>query len=200
MKRWIILIAAAVALAACSPRKYAINQIGKLLSGSGSTFSADSDPELIRSAVPFSLKLIESLLAEAPQHEGLLLAASRGFTQYAFAFVMQDADELDAKDRAAAQAARARAAKLFLRARDYGLRGLALKRANLAAQLKENPKAEVASMTSKDVPFLYWTSVAWAGALVSSRDMFMLPEIPRFEAMIERALELDEAFDAGAIR
>ena len=36
--------------------------------------------ELVREAVPFSLKLIESLLAESPRHRGLLLAACKGFT------------------------------------------------------------------------------------------------------------------------
>ena len=42
-------------------------------------------------AVPFSLKLIESLLAESPRHHGLLFAAWSDFTQYAYAFVNQDA-------------------------------------------------------------------------------------------------------------
>ena len=34
------------------------------------TFAADPDPELIRAAVPFSLKLVESLLAECPTIAG----------------------------------------------------------------------------------------------------------------------------------
>jgi len=44
-------------------------------------FASDDDPELVREAVPFSLKLIESLLEQSPQHRGLLYAASSGFTQ-----------------------------------------------------------------------------------------------------------------------
>ena len=46
-------------------------------------------------ALPFSLKLIESALAENPKHEGLLLAATHGFAQYAYAFVQMDADEIE---------------------------------------------------------------------------------------------------------
>jgi predicted anti-sigma-YlaC factor YlaD len=199
MKRALIPIAAALAIASCSPRKYAVNQLGNALAGSGSTFSSDSDPELIRGAVPFGLKLVEGLLTETPRHEGLLLAANKGFTQYAYAFVLQDADELEDKDRAAAQAMRLRASKLFLRARDYGLRGLELKHPGFPQQLKANPKTAVESLTAKEVPFAYWTSVSWAGALASSRDMFMLPQIPQFEALIERALALDESYDQGAI-
>ncbi len=187
------------ALTACSPRKYAINQLGKALAGSGSTFASDPDPELVRAAVPFSLKLIEALLAEAPRNDALLLAASKGFAQYSYAFVLEDADESEDKDRAAAQAARMRASKLFLRARDYGLRGLELKHAGFAAQLKANPKTAAEAVTKAEVPFAYWTAISWAAALSSSRDLFMLPQIPQFEALIERAVALDESYDQGAM-
>src|SRR5262245_12620926 len=99
-----------LALAAgCSIKKFAINQLGDALSGSGATFASDDDPELIKAAAPFSLKLIESLLAENPKHEGLLLAACSGFTQFGYAFVKQEADEKEEAELAASDAARARA-------------------------------------------------------------------------------------------
>jgi predicted anti-sigma-YlaC factor YlaD len=199
MRRSLILAGSALLLASCSVRKYAIDQLGDALAGSGSTFGSDPDPELIRGAVPFSLKLVESLLAESPKHEGLLLAANKGFAQYAYAFVLQDADELEDKDRAAAQAMRIRASKLFLRARDYGLRGLELRHAGFTQQLKGDPKAAVQGITAKEVPLAYWTALSWAAALAASRDMFMLPQIPQFEALIERALELNESYDRGAL-
>jgi len=34
---------------------------------------------------------------ENPQHAGLLLASASGFTEYAFAFIQEDADELEAR-------------------------------------------------------------------------------------------------------
>src|SRR5258706_11887685 len=82
----------------CSLKKVAINKLGDALAGSGTTFASDDDPDLIRSAVPFSLKLIESLLAESPNHRGLLTAASSGFTQYAYAFIQEEADEAEDAD------------------------------------------------------------------------------------------------------
>ena len=42
-------------------------------------------------ALPFALKTIEALLAEAPEDRNLLLAACSGFTQYAYAFVEVEA-------------------------------------------------------------------------------------------------------------
>src|SRR5262249_9192212 len=108
-------------LCSCSVKRYAINQLGNALAGTGTTFASDDDPELIRSAVPFSLKLIESLLAENPKHEALLLAAARGFTQYGYAFVQEDADEIQDTDPARAGVLRVRATKLYIRARNYGI-------------------------------------------------------------------------------
>src|SRR3989449_11697582 len=93
----------------CSMKKVAINKLGNALANSGTTFASDDDPELIQSAVPFSLKLMESLLAESPRHRGLLLASSSGFTQYAYAFLQQEADEVVDRDLTQASALRDRA-------------------------------------------------------------------------------------------
>src|SRR6266852_3578127 len=107
----------------CSVKRIAVNKLGNALASGGSTFTSDEDPELVRDALPFSLKLIESLLAESPRHRGLLLAAASGFTPYAYAFVQEEADEIEDRDLEKATALRIRARRLYLRARDYGIRG-----------------------------------------------------------------------------
>src|SRR5438309_1435059 len=180
----------------CSIKKHAVQSLGDTLSARLSdSFASDDDPELVRAAVPFSLKLIESLIAESPRNEPLLLAAAKGFTQYSYAFVQQDADRAQSAPESAAL--RAEAAKLYLRGRDYGLKGLELKHPGFAAALKANPRDAAAKATLNDVPFLYWTGLSWAGALAASHDMFMLPQIPQFEALMERVLQLNEAFQQG---
>ncbi len=180
-------------------KKYAINQLGDALAATGTTFTADDDPELIRGALPFSLKLIESLLAENPRHEGLLLAATHGFAQYSYAFVQQDADEIEETDRAGAAALRARAAKLYVRARNYGLRGLEVKHPDFIARIKANPRQAVKELNKREIPLMYWTALSWAAAISVSHDWMMLPEIPRFEALADRVLELDDSYDEGAM-
>jgi predicted anti-sigma-YlaC factor YlaD len=187
-------------LSGCSIKKLAIKQLGDALSGSGAIFASDDDPELIKSAAPFSLKLIESLLAESPKHEGLLLAACSGFTQYSYGFVKQEADEKEDSDLAASDAARARAKRLFLRARGYGLRGLEARHAGFEAALKKNPKAAVVAATGRDVPLLFWTAAAWGAAIsVAKDDPALLSDQLIVEALLDRALALDERFDNGAI-
>src|SRR5262245_15256070 len=89
---------AALACGGCSIRRYALNQAADALAGSSTTFASDDDPELVKAAAPFSLKLMESLLAENPQHRGLLTSAASGFTQYAYAFVEDEADEIEPRD------------------------------------------------------------------------------------------------------
>src|SRR5688572_2180451 len=198
--RWLWLPLLLALVSGCSVKKYAINKLGDALSGSGSTFGSDDDPELIKAAVPFSLKLIESLLAESPNHEGLLLAACSGFTQYSFAFVNQDADEIEDSNLAAADAMRARSRRLYLRARNYGLRGLEVRHAGFEQSLRKNPKAAVQAAKAGDVPLLYWTAAAWGAAIsISKNDPSLVSDQVIVEALIDRALELDEDFDQGAI-
>lgn len=191
----------AIGVSGCtSMNKLAVNKLGDALASGGTAFSSDSDPDLIRDAAPFSLKLMESLLAENPRHAKLLYAAASGFTQYSYAFVQQEADTMEGRDIAAAAALRTRARGLYLRGRDYGLRGLELTHPGLTATLREKPKAVLRACQPADVRLLYWTAVSWAAAIGSSKDdPALIADLPVVEALIDRALELDEAYDHGAI-
>lgn len=187
-------------LAGCSIKHLAVNRLGDALAGSGDTFASDDDPELIRSAVPFSLKLIESLLRESPSHPGLLLAASSGFAQYTYAFVQSEADYIEDTDVAAATALRLRARRLYLRARGYGFRGLELRHPGFEAALRAEPEKAVARLAASDVPQMYWTAATWASAISVSKDQpDLIAELPLVEALVDRALTLDESFNFGAI-
>ena len=189
------------ALAGCSTLKHtAVNQLGDALAGGGTVFASDNDPELVRAALPFSLKLMESLLAENPAHRGLLLAAASGFTQYSYVFVQQDADELADRDFSAARTLHDRARRLYLRARDYGLRGLDTAHPGFAQKLRADPLVAVRAAGVDDVPLLYWTAAAWGAAIALSKDNAeLIADLPIVEALIDRALELNERFDHGAI-
>lgn len=198
--RLIALILGLVLVGGCSVKQMAINKLGNALAEGGTTFSSDDDPELVRQALPFSLKLMESLLAESPRHRGLLFATASGFTQYAFAFVQQEADEVEGEDLAKATELRARAKRLYLRARNYGLRGLEASHPGFEAQLRAHPAEAVRVTTRADVRLLYWTACAWGAAIsVSKDDPDRVAEVPQVEALIDRALALDESWDRGAI-
>lgn len=53
---------------------------------------------------------------------------------------------------------------------------------------------------ARDVGLLYWTAVSWSAAISLSKDNpDMIAEVPMAEALVDRALALNEAFDHGAI-
>ena len=184
----------------CSPRRIALNSVANALSGSGTTFASDEDPELIRGAVPFSLKTMESLLEELPNHAGLLLATCSGFTQYGYAFVETDAAQLEQTDFERSRAEKDRARKLYVRARNYCLRHLELKHPGITRQLATAPDAAMASFKRDEVPALYWTGAAWGSAISIGLDHpELMADLPAVRAMMRRALALDESYERGAI-
>jgi predicted anti-sigma-YlaC factor YlaD len=188
----------ALLLGACSPRKFAANQVGNAIARSSDVFTSDDDPELVRDAIPFGLKTMESLLHESPRHAGLLLAACQGFTQYAYAFVQTDAD--NTTDFEKQQALRGRALKLYLRARGYGLRGLELKHKGITQRLAADPAGAAQEVTLHQQPLLYWTAAAWGAAIALGKDRpELVADYPAVKALMERALALDENFEGGAI-
>ena len=195
-----LLVLLAVASTGCSIKTMAINTVGNAMADSGSTYASDDDPELVAAAVPFGLKTIEGLLAQSPKHKGLLFAASSGFTQYAYAFVLQPADYIESKDLDRSVELRARAKKLFLRARDYGLRGFDVDFPGFREGLKANPDATLAKLTKQHVPLAYYTGAAWAAAFsIDVADADLATEQGTIERLMRRALALDESWENGSL-
>lgn len=184
MNRLLAAVIACAMLAAasgCSVREYALRSMGDALADGGDVYASDEDIDLVGAATPFGLKTIESLLAEVPDHRGLLLAAARGFTQYAYVYVQLPAEEVMERDVAQGYAQQARARRLYLRARDYGLRGLEL--------------------APDDVGLLYWTAVSWAAAIsLSKDDPATLAGLPSVDKLIRRAERLEPDYDHGTLR
>ena len=196
-----LAVAAAGATASgCSIRGILVDRIGDALAEGGSVYETEGDLVLVEQALPFSLKLLETLLVESPRHRGLLLAACRGFTLYAYSSVHFDAERAAETDVAHARALRSRARALYLRALDHGLRGLEASHPEIRAALGTRPAEAVAGVgNADDVPFLYWSAAALGLAISVSRDdAAMLGRIPEVEALAARGRALDETFDGGA--
>ena len=195
----LVLIVVSTLLAGCSLRSLAINTVADSLVASGDVYASDNDPELVRQALPFALKTMESLLAEQPENRKLLLAACRGFAQYSYAFVDTNADRLESVDYRASLVERERALKLYLRARDYCLRSLELESAGIGRQLEIAPETALAEFGVDEVPVLFWTGAAWGGAISLGKDRPELSaDLPAVRALMERTLELDPDYDLGA--
>jgi predicted anti-sigma-YlaC factor YlaD len=196
------LIAALLVLSVtgCSIKRFAVNSVANSLTSGPDVFASDEDPELVRDALPFGLKLMESLLAMVPDHRGLLLTCCRGYTQYAYAFIAMEADSIESFDRPRALQLRERALKMFLRARGFGLRGLELRQKGVSQRLLMDPDRAVAKLGAKDVPLLYWTAAAWGSAINVAKDRpEITADVNSVRALMDRALVLDEDWESGAI-
>ena len=198
-----VLLAASV-LAGCSLKSYAINVVGDALAEGDSVYETDEDLELVGDALPFGLKLTESLLNESPDHRGLLLTACRGFVLYSYAYVDYPAEVAMDVDIERGRAMRTRARRLYQRALRYCLRGLELDHRGFGTRLAVDPDAAVAELDAgrrnRNLPVMYWTAAALGLAIsMSPGSAAMLARLPEVDALLERALELDEAWDDGAL-
>jgi predicted anti-sigma-YlaC factor YlaD len=195
-----LLVAALAAClcAACSIKRTAVDMVGDAISGGSGVYSSDADPDLVKEAIPFGLKTYESLLAVDPNHQGLLLSAANGFVGYAY-ILGQDADRLEATDLEGARALRIRASKLFLRGRDYAMRGLEVAHPGFATAFVRDSGAALAMTRKPDAALLYWAGAGWAAALGTNKhDPKLIADLPAAGALVARVLELDETYDAGS--
>lgn len=192
----IMACAAALVLSGCSLKRAAVNLAGDAISGGGRAYSSDDDPDFIREALPFGIKVSESLLEESPEHRGLLASVAKGYAVYAY-LLQNQADRIEAADLSKAKALRRRAHRFYLRSRDYALRGIGID--SRSADLFLTVANRIPKATKGDAPFLYWAAVSWAGALSAAKDdLMLLSELPLSGMMAERILQIDEAYEGGA--
>ena len=194
-----MLLAALIGAPGCSIQRIATKSAANSLTRGPDVFGTENDPELVRDALPFGLKTMEGFLQTLPRHEGLLITLCKGFTQYSYAFVQSEGDLIVNSDYARASALHERAFRLYLRARDYGLRALALRHPGIADSLRLAPESASARLTTRDLEPLYWCAASWGSAIALGKDRpDMLADLPAIRALVNRGLALDERYQAGA--
>jgi hypothetical protein len=178
-----------------------LKSVANTLSGPGGVVNSHNDPDTVEGALDFALLTNESILAQIPEHEPLLVATCSQYTQYAFGFIQPKAEALQFDDFEKSQVLSARAFRLAVRGRDYCWRALEVKFKGITARLKADPVMAVRKARREHVPLLYW-SAASLGAAISLGGVDH-PELtidwPIVRALAERALELDETWNRGAL-
>ena len=189
-----------LAATACSPKQMALNRMASALASASSVYESDNDPEFVRLAAPSTLKTVEMLLTNAPNQPQLLLTACSGFTQYSYGFLHVES-EVRAADAAAARDLKARAGKMYQRARGYCLHGLEVKHPGLTPQaLAADPAAALRLTRAEDVPWLYWSAAAWGAELsLAPNQLARIAELAIVRALLNRAKALNDTWEHGAI-
>ena len=200
--RVVAVICSLAVLPGCAlVKRKAIGMVASTLASGGDVFTRDDDPELVGDAIPFGLKLYESLLDSAPKNRDLLLATCSNFTQYGVAYLETEAAVLgEAQHHDEVAHLNGRALKLYLRAKGYCMRAMELRFPGIGQKLLTDPAPALVNAQKKDVPLLYWTAASWGSAIALGVDR---PEIvidmPVVRALADRALALDETWSKGAL-
>jgi len=200
----IALIACSAALSSCSVNKLAMNLVADALTGDGSSdvFTGDPDPQLVGDAIPFAIKMYESLLSATPKHQGLMLTTGSLFVMYANAFVHGPAEMLPASEWQARETEMRRAKQLYLRGQEilYNALDAKFRGFRQASSTDGSLQALLQKCKKEDVALLYWTV---AGGLAAySLDVFdfnLSSGIPEWVLMMQRAYELNPDFDGAAL-
>ena len=185
-------------LSACSVQNLLLRNAGDILSKE--TSASDEDLELLMHASAYHLKLSESLLQEIPNHAKLAESVARGYTQYAFVFLMDEADRIESDSLQKANQLRTRAAKILMRAQSNGLKTLNLLYPQLGTYLNNPAQRPAFKIKPEDTGLVYWTMTAWAGGISLSKDSpDVVADLPQVLRLAELAWQASPQYDQGAL-
>ncbi len=143
------------------------------------------DPATVRAGAPAYLLLIDSLIEEDPEDQGLLTAGARLYGAYAGGLV-EDGE---------------RAKRLTQKSRDYARRALCdpLPRVcDLETLPYDRFASYIAAIDGDRLELLYSYGISWAGWIQArSGDWSALADLPKVEAVLERVVALDPGHDRG---
>jgi len=146
----------------------------------------NNDLATVEAGGPAYLLMVDSLLYRDPNNESLLRSAANVYTAYTDVFV---------KDTA-------RAKKLTDKSLDYALRAMCIHKPDTCLFRQssfQDFKNTLYTVKAKGVPDLFTLGSAWSAWIQTHReDWDAVAEIPRVEAIMERVVELDEAYQDGA--
>jgi predicted anti-sigma-YlaC factor YlaD len=188
----------------CSVKSIATGSLANTLTQtSGSTvFTGDEDPQFVGEALPVIIKIHESLVEARADDAALLRATGKLCVLYAYAYIQLPARTC--KDRGDMDGYRRemqRAKRMFLRAREYCLQACEVRHPGFTTLVQQGHADSALAMTdTADTAYLYWTAMAWMGAITTDKNDFSLMlTMPHAVALMQRAYRFNPAFSHGAI-
>ncbi len=187
-------------LSGCSPRKMMLSSFTKNLSAESTFLKGEDDPELIKEALPFTIKFFETLLEQNKTNPELHLATGKLFVLNAHIFLMLQTDMMDGSDRNQVTRMRRRAKNHYLRAREHLLNGLEIRHPGIASTIRTGSvDSALIRVTAADTSYLYWTAASWLGAVgADRRDLGLGLSARRAAALLEKTIQLKSDFDNGS--
>ena len=187
----------------CSLQKLTADQTADALYTGQSAMESEEDIEFARTALPGSLKTVETFLQSSPENEKFLEMLAKGYFSYAFGFIEWDLEraEIGAAEEETIDLLRSRAVIHYMRSSAFGWRLLDNEDVQKAAT-SGNRGALVKALKTEtdvdDVPGLFWAAYGWGAAINLSQDNpDMVAQQELVVAMMERVVELDADYFFG---
>ncbi len=215
MKRLFVLLPILLVLCGCSIQKMAFNATADMLAPPAASLPTDgnnpmialtgeNDPELVAAFFPTALKLYEILHLQNPGHENLAIMTGQLYIMYANAFVQGPAEQLPFDEFTRQNTEYARAQNFYMRGRTFVLKALDARYPRFSETVfssdREARAALLDSCKKSDTDALFWAASGLFGAFsLSPMDTEYHALVEGSLAMIERAAELDPAFNNGGI-
>lgn len=178
----LVLIALVALVPGCAlTTRLMVDMSSSVVTQMNDSFNRNCDIRIMADSMPFSLAGISGLIDISPGNDAFLVSGAHAYFGYAFAFV-EDSDE-------------PRASRMYLTARDYGLRSLFRDGTSVLDEPLEVFERRVGKIRKGKVPALFWTTIAWLNYIrLNLDDVRVYLDIPKAEAMALRLIELDETY------
>ena len=201
-----VIFAAVLLSAGCSTNALISDALSGALSGGEGgehPLLSENDPDLVREALPFTLKLLDILISSDIRSPEILLTASQAYAANATLFLQSQANTTERENFSERGVLLDRAKIHLLRSRDYALAALIELNKDFDPETTDGAEftAQLAGFTEEgDTPYLYFAAAAWFGAIaLDIFDIGLALSAPRALALIDRAYEIDPEYNDGAI-
>ena len=195
-----------IGLNACASRQLVVRTVTDIINEGLTAYESDNDLNLLKSALPSHIKLLETLLANDPNNQKLLILLSRSYASYAFIFSEGQVEaarlqsDPDATHRALVKELSASTAGYYNKGIEYALRAMEIRHPDCRKQLGRIASTGpfIQSMGKDDLPALFWYGFNLSAVINLNRDsMSSLAKAHQVEKTMLRAIEMDDTYFNG---
>ena len=186
MRALLVLTVLCLPLTSCIDSKFIANSMVKTgtMQDMNRAFFMEESTAHAAAAAPGLLMLMDGFIVASPENEELLLQGATLNCGFAMAF-------LDYSDLVWA-------ASIYKKGRGYALRAARQELPELADAITSNDldaiRRELAGVEEEHLQLIYWLGMCWGGRINSTKLSEDVVDLPIVEALMERALEIDETY------
>lgn len=201
MRKLIPILLVLFILTGCSLNRTVTNVVTDIMYKGMPAAEREEDEMIAKQAAAAMLLSLEAFHQNHPDNKKLLTLMSQAYANYAFGFSEEGMLRYKDTDADLYKENFDRALRFYTRGKNSGLDALSRKPAFKKAQNKGFGDFEksLKSFSKRQISTLFWTGFNW-GALINLKldDPTAIAQLPKAQAVMNRVIELDEAYYYGA--